>query len=114
VSQNPLPPEHLRPLAPGYTPRQVQLDAEMVALHRPTGTPKTLLNPEVRRTLAEAVEAWEYANPGPAARWLELRAQQRAEEAKPLRRALRARGIRARAVARRRLRGAACRARRWR
>jgi hypothetical protein len=82
VSQNPLPPEHLRPLAPGYTPRQVQLDAEMVALHRPTGTPKTLLNPEVRRTLAEAVEAWEYANPGPAARWLELRAQQRAEEAR--------------------------------
>jgi DNA replication protein DnaC len=82
LSQNPSLPEHLRPLAQGYTPRQTQLDAEMVALHRPTGSMRTMLNPEACRQLAEAIETWEYANPEAAARWLELRAQQRAEEAK--------------------------------
>jgi DNA replication protein DnaC len=75
-------PEHLRPLAPGYTPRQVAIDAEMVALGRPSLSIRALLNP---KTLAEhqaTVEAWEYANPTAAARWLELRAEAKAVEAK--------------------------------
>jgi hypothetical protein len=80
MSTNPSLPEHMRPLAPGYTPRQVAIDAEMVALGRPALSVRQALS---RTLLAEhraTVEAWEYAHPTEAARWLELRAQAKAEE----------------------------------
>lgn len=75
-------PEHLRPLAPGYTPRQVELDALMVALGRPALSVRQALDPKLLEAHRATVEAWEYAHPDEAARWLELRAQARAEEAR--------------------------------
>lgn len=82
-----------RALAPGYTPRQVSIDAEMVALGRPQLTTadvmRTMLeakkNPNGSPTLHahhERVEAWEHANPDAAVRWIELRQQARAEDAR--------------------------------
>lgn len=82
MSRTPPLPEHLRPLAPGYTPRQVALDAEMVALGRPHLELRSVLNPAALEAHRATVEAWEYANPEKAARWLELRADARAEDAK--------------------------------
>jgi DNA replication protein DnaC len=82
MSTTPPIPEHLRPLAPGYTPRQVELDAEMVALGRPSMPMRVLLDPKALAAWRETVEQWEYANPDAAARWLELRSQAKAEEAK--------------------------------
>lgn len=82
MSANPPIPEHLRPLAPGYTPRQTQLDAEMVALGRPHATASTLLDPVGRAGHRADVEAWERDNPLAAVRWVELRAQQRTEDAR--------------------------------
>lgn len=83
-------PEHLRPLAPGYSPRQVELDAQMVALGRPSLGMRAALVAAAcikgdRKALdahEAAVEAWEYANPDNAAKWLELRAEAQAEEAR--------------------------------
>jgi DNA replication protein DnaC len=84
VSRNPA--VDLLPLAPGYTPRQAEIDAEMVALGRPTLSPMalmaTLRSPAALNAHREAVEAWEHANPDAAVRWLELRVQARAEEAR--------------------------------
>ena len=81
MSTLPAVPEHLLPLAPGYTPRQVQIDAEMVALGRPHMSIKTALDPKALAKHREAVEAWEHANPEPAMRWLELRGLAKAVEA---------------------------------
>lgn len=82
MSQMPPIPEYLRPLAPGYTPREVAIDAEMVALGRPALSVKQALDPKALAGHRETVEQWEYANPEAAARWLELRAQARAEDAR--------------------------------
>lgn len=82
MSRTPPVPDALRPLAPGYTARQVALDAEMVALGRPTLTLTQVLNPALLAAHRATVEAWEYAHPEAAARWLELRADAKAEEAK--------------------------------
>lgn len=80
MSRQPPIPEHLRPLAPGYTPRQVELDAQMVALGRPALSVRQALDPKLLEAHRATVEAWEYAHPDEAARWLELRAQARAED----------------------------------
>lgn len=80
MSQLPDIPEALQPLAPGYSPRQVQLDAEMVALGRPPLSMRSLVNPKALAAHRAEVEAWEKANPEAAVRWLELRSQARAEE----------------------------------
>lgn len=73
-------------LAPGYTPRQVEIDNEMVAIDRPTLSPTALYaalkNPALLGAHRDAIEEWEHANPEGAARWLELRAFAKAEEAK--------------------------------
>lgn len=79
MSRNPTP-EALMPLAPGYTPRQIEIDAEMVALGRPTISVASTLKPGLLATHREAVEQWEHANPDAAVRWLELRTQAAAEE----------------------------------
>ena len=70
----------LPPLAPGYTPRQAELDAEMVALGRPVLPIGAFLDPTARGKHAAACEAWEYANPVAAAKWFELRSKARAED----------------------------------
>ena len=75
-------PEHLRPLAPGYSARQVEIDAEMVALGRPALSLRQALSPTLLAAHRAAVEAWEYANPEAAVRWLELRQHAAAEEAR--------------------------------
>ena len=75
-------PEHLRPLAPGYTARQIAIDAEMVAIGRPSATLRTVLNRALLAIHRAAVEAWERENPDGAARWLELRMEAQAEESK--------------------------------
>lgn len=80
MSKSPPIPEHLQPLAPGYTPRQVEIDAEMVSLGRPVLPLKALLDPKALAKHREVVEQWEYANPEAGARWLELRDQAMAEE----------------------------------
>lgn len=84
MSRTPEIPEHLKPLAQGYTQRQVAIDAEMVTLGRPALSSrelfKTLLDPKALHAHRAVVEAWEYANPEAAARWLELRADARAED----------------------------------
>jgi DNA replication protein DnaC len=80
MSTNPPPPEHMQPLAPGYTPRQVAIDAEMVALGRPALGIRQALDRTLLEQHRATVEAWEYAHPTEAARWLELRAQAKAEE----------------------------------
>lgn len=82
MSRTPENPEHLKPLAPGYTPRQVELDAEMVALGRPHLPIGALLDRKALAAHNAEVEAWEYANPEAAARWLELRALAKAEDAR--------------------------------
>lgn len=80
MSQQQHTPEHLQALAPGYTPRQAELDAQMVALGRPGLTVRDALNPVTLAMHRATVEAWEYANLGATARWLELRSQARAED----------------------------------
>jgi hypothetical protein len=98
MSTNPNPPDHLRPLAPGYTPRQIELDAQMVALGRPALPIGALVSKPALEAHRAACEAWGWAHestdpPGHpckcgdpagscAARWLELRAQARAEDAR--------------------------------
>lgn len=82
MSTTPPLPEHMRALAPGYTPRQVELDAEMVALGRPALSVRQALKPSLLAAWRTEVEAWEYAHPSEAARWLELRAEARAEDAR--------------------------------
>lgn len=82
MSTSPPLPEFLRPLAPGYSPRQVQLDAEMVALGRPHLPISALLKPAALAAHRASIEAWEHDNSDAAARWLELRSQARAEEAR--------------------------------
>lgn len=82
MSRNPIPPVELPPLAPGYTPRQVELDAKMVALGRPSMTIRTALDPKALAAHREAVEAWEHANGEAAADWLQLRDHAKTEEAR--------------------------------
>lgn len=82
MSTNPPIPEHMRTLAPGYSRREVELDAEMVALGRPALSVKTALDREALAKHRDVIEAWEYAHHDAAARWLELRAQVRALDAK--------------------------------
>ena len=82
MSRTPEIPAHLHPLAPGYSPTQIQLDAEMVALGRPSLTLPEILSASARTAHQVAVEAWEAANPEASGRWLELRAQAKAEEAR--------------------------------
>lgn len=72
MSTTPPIPEHLRPLAPGYTPRQVEIDAQMVALGRPHLPLSALFNVAARAAWRADVEAWEQANPDGAIRWREL------------------------------------------
>lgn len=74
--------EHLRPLAPGYTPRQVELDAQMVALGRPQLSMSALLSSATVAAHRAACEEWERLRPLEAVQWLELRAQQRTEDAR--------------------------------
>jgi DNA replication protein DnaC len=79
LSQLPPVPEHLRALAPGYSAKQIQLDAEMCALGRPHLPIKALLNPKALAEYRAAVEAWEHANGEAAVRWLELNDAMEAE-----------------------------------
>ena len=74
--------ETLRPLAPGYTPHQAKLDAEMVALGRPHLRLGALVSREALATHRAEVDAWELAHPLETVQWLERRAQQRTEEAR--------------------------------
>lgn len=82
MSQNPAMPAELMPLAPGYTRRQIEIDSEMVALGRPVSSIRTVLDPKALALHRATVEAWEYAHPDEAVRWLELRSQAKAEEAR--------------------------------
>lgn len=73
----------MKALAPGYTKLQESLDEQMVAIGRPSLSPKelfvTLLDKDALAAHQAVVEAWEHANPEAAAKWLELRALTEAE-----------------------------------
>ena len=91
-------PEGMQPLAPGYTPRQAAIDAEMVALGRPALSVRQALNRGLLAAWQTEVEAWEHAHDsateernGPCKcgassscgyRWLELRSLAKAEDAR--------------------------------
>lgn len=82
MSANPPVPEGLRPLAPGYSPRQVQLDAQMTVLGRPTLPMRALLDKAALAKHRADVEAWEHAHPDDAVAWLELYEDAKAEDAR--------------------------------
>lgn len=76
-------PEHLRPLAPGYSPRQIAIDNEMVALGRPPPPVVAILRdfkgltglPAKHAEWRARVDAWEQSNPEASIRWHELYAE---------------------------------------
>lgn len=88
MSANPELPEHLRPLAPGYSPKQISIDAEMVALGRPAPPVVAILRdfkglagfPAKHAAWRARVDAWEQANPDAAIRWHELKLEAEAEQ----------------------------------
>lgn len=87
MSSNPDIPEALRPLAPGYSPKQIQLDAEMVALGRPLPPAVSFIRGGLKgdfnaRTAAwrAQCDAWEQANPDAAIRWAELKLEAESEQ----------------------------------
>lgn len=87
MSRLPEVQEDIRPLAPGYSPKLIELDAQMVALGRPLPPVVSWIRGGLKgdfnaRTAAwrKQVEAWEVANPMSAVQWAELKAQCEAEE----------------------------------